>query len=82
MSYVLTGVQHLKSGDVVIPALGFETKDAYLQRYHHEMDYAMSNEDFLGLGIKVYDTASVQDVLIDNWVREVVHTESEEEKEE
>lgn len=77
MSYVFTGVQHLKSGDVVIPALGFETKDAYLQKYHHEMDYAMNNEDFLGLGIKVYDTVSVQDVLIDNWVREASDVEDD-----
>lgn len=71
MSFVLTGVQHLKSGDVVIPALGYERKDDYMQKYHHEMDYAYSNPDFLGLGILVFDKGTLQVVLSDNWIREI-----------
>ena len=71
MSFVLTGVQHLKSGDVVIPALGYERKDDYMQKYHHEMDYAYSNPDFLGLGILVFDKGTLKIVLMDNWVREI-----------
>ncbi len=69
MSYILTGVQHTKSGDVVIPSAEYESKNAYRQVYHHEMDYAMSNNDFIGLGIKVYEKASLREVLNDNWVR-------------
>ena len=68
--YYFTGIQHTKSGDVAIPVLGYDTADAYKQKYHHEMDYAMSNEDFLGLTILVFDnTGSI--VLSDNWVKEV-----------
>lgn len=68
--YYFTGIQHTKTGDVAIPVLGYETVDAYKQKYHHEMDYAMSNADFLGLTILVFDnTGSI--VLSDNWVKEV-----------
>ena len=49
--FYLTGIQHTKSGDIAIPVLGYETVDGYLAKYHHEMDYAMSNADFLGLTI-------------------------------
>ena len=66
--YYFTGVQHTKDGDVAIPVLGFETVDGYKQKYHHEMDYAMSNEDFLGLSIIVFD-GSGSVVLSDNWVK-------------
>ena len=66
--YYFTGVQHTKDGDVAIPVLGYETVDGYRQKYHHEMDYAMSNENFLGLSIIVFDgNGSV--VLSDNWVK-------------
>lgn len=71
MSYVLTGVQHTKSGDVIIPSLEFATEDAYKAQYHQEMAYAMASEDFLGLGIKVFDKGTMQDVLVDNWVKSV-----------
>lgn len=67
--FYFTGVQHTKSGDVAIPVLGYETVTAYKQKYHHEMDYAMSNDDFLGLTILVFDNTGAI-VLSDNWVRE------------
>lgn len=67
--YYFTGIQHTKSGDIAIPVLGYNTVDGYKQKYHHEMDHAMSNDDFLGLTILVFDnTGSI--VLSDNWVRE------------
>ena len=66
--YYFTGIQHTKTGDVAIPVLGYETPDAYKQKYHHEMDYAMSNEDFLGLTILVFDNTGAI-VLSDNWVK-------------
>ena len=71
MSYVFTGVQHTKSGDVIIPSIEFETEDAYKARYHQEMAYAMASDDFLGLGIKVFDKGTLADVLVDNWVKTV-----------
>lgn len=75
--FYLTGIQHTKSGDIAIPVLGYETVDGYLAKYHHEMDYAMSNADFLGLTILVFDnTGSI--VLHDNWVREITPAEPEE----
>ena len=69
MSYILTGVQHTKTGDVVMPSTEHASKNAYMQVYHHEMDYAMSNDDFIGLGIKVFDKGTLAEVLNDNWVR-------------
>lgn len=66
----LTGVQHLKSGDVVIPVLGYEKKDQYLAKFHTEMAYAMNNQDFNGLTIIVFDNSG-SIVLHENWVREV-----------
>lgn len=66
--YYFTGIQHTKSGDIAIPVAGYETVDSYKQAYHHEMDYAMSNEDFLGLTILVFDNTGVI-VLSDNWVK-------------
>lgn len=68
--YYLTGVQHTKSGDVAIPVLGFEKEDGYLQKYHHEMDYAMSVDSFLGLYIIVFD-GSGNIVLKDNWIKAI-----------
>ena len=70
MSYVFTGVQHTKTnGDIIIESVEYSNKNEYKQRYHHEMDYAMSNDDFIGLGIKVYDKGTLAEVLNDNWVR-------------
>ena len=71
MSYVFTGVQHTKSGDVIIPSFEFETEDAYKAKYHQEMAYAMASDDFLGLGIKVFDKGTLADALVDNWVKAV-----------
>ena len=68
--YNFTGVQHTKNGDVTIPVLGYDTRDGYLQKYHHEMDYAMSNDDFLGLSILVFDNNG-NTVFQDSWVREI-----------
>lgn len=70
MAYLLTGVQHTKDGDITMPVKGYATKDEYLEKYHREMDYAISNKEFIGLGIKVFDQATLQDVLIDIWTRE------------
>lgn len=70
MAYLFTGVQHLKTGDVIIPMLEFNTIDDYKKKYHEEMSYAMSNDDFLGLGIKVFDEITLMDVLIDRWSRQ------------
>lgn len=67
--FYFTGIQHTKTGDVAIPVVGYATRDAYKAAYHHEMDYAMSNQDFLGLTILVFDNGGAI-VLSDNWVRE------------
>lgn len=69
MAYVFTGVQHTKEGDVIIPPVEFEKQDDYMAKYHQEMAYAMSNQDFLGLGIKVFDKGTLDDVLKENWIR-------------
>lgn len=66
--FYLTGIQHTKTGDVVIPTLGYEHEDEYLQKWHHEMDYAMSNDEFLGLNIIVFNESG-QIVLNDKWVK-------------
>ena len=71
MAYLLTGVQHTKDGDITMPIKGYATRDEYLEKYHREMDYAISNKEFIGLGIKVFDQTTLQDVLIDIWTREV-----------
>ena len=68
--YILLMVQHTKSGDVIAPALGFDTTDAWKAKYHQEMAYAMANDDFLGLSVLVTD-GSLHTVFADNWVREV-----------
>ena len=64
-----TGVQHTKNGDITISVIECDTKDEYKQKYHHEMDYAMSNKDFLGLSIVVFDNKG-NSVFHDDWVRE------------
>lgn len=66
--FYFTGIQHTKSGDIAIPVLGYDTRDGYLAKYHTEMSYAMTNEDFLGLSILVFGNSG--DIVIqDNWVR-------------
>lgn len=67
--YILNMVQHTKSGDVVAPALAYNSVDAWKAKYHHEMDYAISNEDFIGLSILVTD-GSLNTVFHENWIRE------------
>lgn len=81
MAYLLTGVQHTKNGDITMPIKGYATRDEYLEKYHREMDYAISNKEFIGLGIKVFDQATLQDVLIDIWTREPVPEPTEESEE-
>ena len=66
--YILMMVQHLKSGDVVAPALTFDSVDAWKLKYHQEMAYAMANDDFIGLSILVVDM-SLNRQFSDNWVK-------------
>lgn len=70
MAFLLTGVQHQTTGDTVMSVHQYETTDEWKEKYHREMDYAISNPTFLGLGIKVFDMATLEDVFIDVWVRE------------
>ena len=64
-------VQHTKkTGDVVAQAVTYATYDEAKRAYHHEMDYAMNNDDFNGLSILITDM-SLNKVLYENWVREV-----------
>jgi len=70
MAYLLTGVQHTKDGDAIMPVHRYETADAWKEKYHREAQYAINNADFNGLGIKVFDEATLQDVFTDIWVRE------------
>lgn len=70
MAYLLTGVQHLKTGDVVMPVNSYNTEDEWKEKWHREMQYAMTNADFLGLGIKVFSDTTLQDILVDNWVKQ------------
>lgn len=74
--YYFTGVQHQVGGtDAVFPALGYETKDAYLTKYHQEMNYAMAATDILdGLSVIVFDSTGVI-VLQDHWMREKTPSE-------
>lgn len=53
MAYLLTGVQHTTDGDIIMPVHRYDNNDAWKEKYHREMDYAISNPKFLGLGIKV-----------------------------
>lgn len=70
MSFILTGVQHKKTGDEIIPSKKYETKDAYMQEYFTEMANAMGDDEFLGLGIKVFESGTLKDVLTENWIRQ------------
>lgn len=76
--YYFTGIQHQHGGgEAVFPALGYKTKDAYLAKYHQEMNYAMAATDVLdGLSVIVFDSTGVI-VLQDHWMREKVSTPSE-----
>ena len=77
MAYLLTGVQHTTDGDVIMPVHRYDNNDAWKEKYHREMDYAISNPKFLGLGIKVFEEATLQDVFTDVWSREVPVTPTE-----
>ncbi len=68
--FYLTGIQHSKEGDAIIPTVTYSTEDEYLQKWHHEMDYAMSNEKLNGLTMIVFDESG-RVVLNENWVRTV-----------
>lgn len=70
MAYLLTGVQHLKTGDVVMAINSYNTEDEWKEKWHREMQYAMTNADFLGLGIKVFNDATLQDIMVDNWIKQ------------
>lgn len=70
MAYLLTGVQHLKNGDVVMPVNSYNSEDEWKEKWHREMQYAMTNADFLGLGIKVFNDDTLQDIMVDNWVKQ------------
>lgn len=75
--YIFNMVQHLKSGDVVAPALTYTSSDAWKLKYHQEMAYAIGNADFIGLSILVTD-GSLDRVFSENWIREVEETPAEE----
>lgn len=74
--YILNMVQHTKSGDVVAPALTYNSTDAWKAKYHNEMAYALANENFIGLSILVTD-GSLNRVFSENWIREVEKTPAE-----
>lgn len=69
MAFLLTGVQHKVDGDTIMSVHKYETTDAWKEKYHREMDYAISNANFIGLAIKVLDYATLEDVFVDVWVR-------------
>ena len=68
--FIFNAVQHLKSGDVVATALTYNSTDAWKAKYHEEMSYALTNQDFIGLSILVTD-GSLNSVYKENWIREV-----------
>lgn len=70
MFYNFTGVQHLKSGDITIPVIAFEDEEACEARFHHEMEYAITNKDFNGLTIIIFDNTG-KIVVHENWIRKV-----------
>ena len=51
--FIFNMVQHTKNGDVVAPALSFETEIQWKAKYHQEMSYAIANEDILGIDILI-----------------------------
>ena len=67
--YIFNMVQHLKTGDVVAPALTYTSVDDWKLKYHQEMAYAIGNTDFIGLSILVTD-GSLNRVFSENWIRE------------
>ena len=70
MIYNFTGVQHLKSGDITIPVIAFEDEEACEARFHHEMEYAITNKEFNGLTIIIFDNTG-KIVVHENWIRKV-----------
>lgn len=71
--YIFNMVQHTKTGEVVSEPLTFASIDGWKAKYHHEMDYAISNEDLIGLSVLVTNM-SLDKVFYDNWARETTET--------
>ena len=71
MSYNFTGVQHLKTGDVTILINAYEEKNECLAKYHHEMEYALTNDNFLGLTIIIFNNRG-EIIMHENWIREII----------
>lgn len=71
MTYNFTGVQHLKTGDITIPINAYEEKNECLAKYHHEMEYALTNDNFLGLTIIIFNNRG-EIIMHENWIREIV----------
>ena len=67
--YIFNMVQHLKSGEVVAPALTYATNDEWKAKYHQEWSSAHANKDCDGLSVLVTDM-KLNKVFEDNWVRE------------
>lgn len=70
MIYNFTGIQHLKSGDITIPVIAFEDEEACEAKFHHEMEYAITNKEFNGLTIIIFDNTG-KIVVHENWIRKV-----------
>lgn len=70
MIYNFTGVQHLKSGDITIPVIAFEDEEACEAKFHHEMEYAITNKEFNGLTIIIFDNTG-KIVVHENWIRKI-----------
>lgn len=71
--YILNMVQHTVDGDVISPALTYETNDAWKAKYHHEFDYAIAAENINGIDILITDM-NLEKVFSDSWRREGVDT--------
>lgn len=68
MSYILTGVQHTKTGDVAMQTQGYETLDAAKHDFNNEWNYTYDNPDRLGLDTIIFDNAGTI-VLNDHYVK-------------
>lgn len=72
--YNLLMIQHTNEGDVV-SCLSYQTVDEWKGKYHHEMDYAISNESIKGLSVIVTDN-NCNVIFRDTWYREGVATKT------
>lgn len=59
--YYVTGIQHTKTGDIVMPVLGYETRDAAKRKVNEEWNYAYDTANFIGVTIIVFDNAGIVD---------------------